>query len=1007
MAAALSSSLALKSDGTLWSWGFNGDGRLGIGNLNDQKIPVRIGAESDWRKISIQRSHSLAIKANGTLWSWGANSDGQLGDGTFLNRTTPVQVGSDTDWVEVIAGDFFSYAIKSNGTLWAWGRNNYGQLGDGSTQRKSTPTQIGTDTDWSSLSCGFAHILALKDDGTLWSWGLNDVGQLGDGTVLNKTTPGQIGLDVNWKAIAAGATHSVAVKTDGTLWCWGSNYSGQLGDATLVDKTAPIQIGLEDDWVKIDGGYSSTMAVKMDGTLWGWGYNSTGQLGDGSTENRSVPARIGTDINWEGATVGSSHSLALKSDGTIWAWGSSLSGRLGDGSAWKESPQLVKTTMDIQLSSSLLTSGQAGAEVATFSVVNGSTSYAPAFSLTAGNGADDNATFSISGNKLIIAGAIDLSSKPKYSIRVLATDEFGNSFAKTFILARSNNAPTAIKLELTGLKENEPAETLVGTLSTTDSDAGDTHSYLLVSGEGDTDNSSFLIDGNTLKTAAKLNYETKASYNVRIQSKDVVGATFSSAFVIEITNVNDAPTDIMLSSSEFVENPAIGSALATITTKDEDQSDTHTYTLIEGDGATDNALFKIDGSKLIANGVLDYEAKSAYSIRLKTTDSGGATFDKSFTLTITNSNDSPTDITLSGTVISETLVGGKLIGNFAVADQDQGDSHVLSLIAGEGDADNTLFVIEGNKLVTASGLADVRKGAYSIRVQAADQSQAVLSKAFTITAENIKSEQQIAFSLPESVFADEPPLLLQAAASSGLPVSFEVVSGPASIAGNELLIAGAGTVVIKASQPGNDAFLGVSVTKALLVKELFDLAVSVSKSDDLPLGEGAAKLLNEGGQLVRESPVVNGSLLFTGLRPGSYLLEVAGAGADLSSVQKTFYPSAASVELAEAIEVSASTTITMTMLDNPVAGLAGRISRADVYPNPVADQLWIALSDEELKQLDYLRIYTADGTFVGEFAPLNHQKSIVLHLDGDFRPGAYVITLGFKGSVSVAKFLKE
>ena len=341
ISAGGSHTAGLKGDGTAWSWGANYSGELGLGTNVTETEPQQIGAESDWSGISVGNQHTLGLKSPGTLWAWGHNYYGQLGDGTTVSRTAPVQIGTDTIWTVVCGGYSHSVALKSPGTLWSWGENIEGLLGDGTTVNKSVPVRIGTDSDWSAIAASSRHTVALKSDDTLWAWGSNWYGQLGDGTTVNKSVPVRIGTDSDWSAIAAGAGYTVALKSDGTLWAWGDNSQGQLGDGTTVNKNAPVQIGLDADWAAISSWSYHTVALKTNGTLWAWGKNNLGQLGDGTTQDRLVPVQIGSDIDWTAISAGSSYTMGLKSDGSLWAWGANQSGQLGDGSIWKTSPVLI------------------------------------------------------------------------------------------------------------------------------------------------------------------------------------------------------------------------------------------------------------------------------------------------------------------------------------------------------------------------------------------------------------------------------------------------------------------------------------------------------------------------------------------------------------------------------------------------------------------------------------------------------------------------------------------
>jgi ELWxxDGT repeat protein len=219
-------------------------------------------------------------------------------------------------------------------------------------------------------------------------------------------------------------------------------------------------------------------------------------------------------------------------------------------------------------------------------------------------------------------------------------------------VAPSNLPPTDIALSATSFAENQAAGTAVGTFTTTDPDAADTFTYSLVSGTGDADNASFTINGATLKTAASFDFETKTSYSIRVRTTDQAGETFEKEFTISVTDGNDTPTDITLSASSLAENQPTGTAVGTFTTTDPDASDTFTYTLVSGTGSTDNASFSINGNTLKTAASFDFETKSSYSIRVRSTDNGGEWTEKEFTISVTDGNDGATQVVLSNVVTS-------------------------------------------------------------------------------------------------------------------------------------------------------------------------------------------------------------------------------------------------------------------------------------------------------------------------------------------------------------------
>lgn len=289
-----------KTDGTLWAWGDNFSGQLGIGNSGNGtglNITTQIGSFTDWKTVLAAGDRCIAIKTNGTLWSWGLNDHGQLGDGTYADKDVPIQIGTSSNWKSVSISGYHTTALKTDGTLWTWGRNRVGQLGDGTIIDKNVPTQIGTANDWDTVCAGADHTLALKTDGTLWAWGYNYYGTLGDGTygdLTDKHSPIQIGTATDWKSITA-SNCSLALKTDNSLWSWGDNTLGQLGDGTNIFFIAvPTRVGTLNDWKTV---YAASfgehvLSIKFDSSLWAWGYNGFGQIGDGTYTDKNIPTEI-------------------------------------------------------------------------------------------------------------------------------------------------------------------------------------------------------------------------------------------------------------------------------------------------------------------------------------------------------------------------------------------------------------------------------------------------------------------------------------------------------------------------------------------------------------------------------------------------------------------------------------------------------------------------------------------------------------------------------------------
>ena len=342
--------LAINSRGELYAWGDNGNGQLGIGKTTDTELsPQRVGSDSDWEAIRAGEDHSLALKSDGTLYSWGKNDRGQLGIGSTGSQTTPRQVGNAGDWKAIAAGGNHSLALKSDGTLYAWGANHSGQLGNGEnganfndkSKDKTAPIQIGTDRDWQTIIAGRFYSLALKTDNTLNAWGYNVRGQLGLGDTTSRNEPTKVGSGTDWKAVSGAAWSTHAIKTDdNTLYAWGHNARGQLGlgDTTSRNRPTPISAG----WKAVAVGRSHSLGIKDDDTLYAWGYNVVGQLGLGDAVNRNRPAKVGSDTDWKAVDGGRVSSFALKSNGTLYAMGRSVVLGIGtDTPPRRRSPTLV------------------------------------------------------------------------------------------------------------------------------------------------------------------------------------------------------------------------------------------------------------------------------------------------------------------------------------------------------------------------------------------------------------------------------------------------------------------------------------------------------------------------------------------------------------------------------------------------------------------------------------------------------------------------------------------
>ena len=217
VSAGGSQTLAIKTDGTLWAWGENNKGQSGLNSgTTNRSSPVQVGALTTWAQVSAGDLHTGAVKTDGTLWMWGDNGFGRLGLNTnqTIDVSSPTQVGALTTWLQVSAGVAHTCAIKTDGTLWAWGNNGSGRLGINTNQAVdvSSPVQVGALTNWSQVSAGSSHTVAVKTDGTMWAWGDSLRGAVGDGSIIFRSSPVQVGALTTWAQGAAGNQATAAIQ---------------------------------------------------------------------------------------------------------------------------------------------------------------------------------------------------------------------------------------------------------------------------------------------------------------------------------------------------------------------------------------------------------------------------------------------------------------------------------------------------------------------------------------------------------------------------------------------------------------------------------------------------------------------------------------------------------------------------------------------------------------------------------------------------------------------------
>lgn len=378
---------AIRSDGSLWSWGWNEKGQAANGVSERTATPTLADASRTWKKVVGGKAYGFFLAEDGSLWAAGTQESGVQGVGDGLDHKVLTRIGTDNDWADMACSRFWGYsgfAIKTDGTLWAWGENTAGQLGIGTLGNQIKPVQVGTDTDWKQVSAGSSTVLALKTDGSLWGWGFNMYSEL-PGFEGKQYSPVRLGSETDWEQVIMVDYRAYAVKKDGTLWAWGDNYKNLLGFNTPTEEettsegnpvdvvteskiTTPTQVTAIEGKVIAVSGCENTLSVATgtDGVIdqiWMFGSNTDGALGDGNgigNGGKDIPfatvpvhPSLKSSLKFSTMASGQNYTMVLTTDGDIWGWGCNRGGQLGDETpndqlqvAYKLKPILINCPQD-------------------------------------------------------------------------------------------------------------------------------------------------------------------------------------------------------------------------------------------------------------------------------------------------------------------------------------------------------------------------------------------------------------------------------------------------------------------------------------------------------------------------------------------------------------------------------------------------------------------------------------------------------------------------------------
>jgi alpha-tubulin suppressor-like RCC1 family protein len=319
------------------AWGTNGYDELGSDGGDPDTI-VTTAAPNSTSAVAGGFRYALVLETDGSVWAWGANDQGELGLGDTQSRNVPTKIAGLSNIVAIAAGRTSAYAVSAAGLVYAWGANGSGEIGDGYTIERHTPVNLPTLTNIVSVAAGDRFALALDASGRVHSWGRGDNGVLGNGlNTTQQTTPVLADPFISPAvAISASSTASYAVLADGTVNAWGLKEHGQLGHVqppvAAPDDPSPVPVdGLTGVTALSCTGFEFCLALRHDGSVWAWGYGMYGEMGNGATSDGATAAQVPGLSDVVAVATANQTGFALRGTGTVSSWGYDHHNALGSG----------------------------------------------------------------------------------------------------------------------------------------------------------------------------------------------------------------------------------------------------------------------------------------------------------------------------------------------------------------------------------------------------------------------------------------------------------------------------------------------------------------------------------------------------------------------------------------------------------------------------------------------------------------------------------------------------